>query len=437
MTEEELAAAIADWFGLQAEQVLAEIRKLGAGWPLGRVSQDSNVRATLEASGVELSELLLAVLPAFYAAGWAEVMQDLGGDSEAGDGAESWARERVAEIVPGITATTAARIDVHGARAEEEAEDREEALLLLLAATTAQYQGWQGWRSEQIAATETTIAHRVGGRAAAGLYAATIAALEKRNVDAGDDRVCPRCRRNSAVGWISAVAAFPEGDPAVHPNCRCRVEYRLAASRGVVILSDEKRDWVKRVLPTTRVAAEAGDDGQMLLEGLAVPFGVLSDDLGGFREIISPSVEITYWRDDLYHLWAHDWSLVLGRMQSGTLEIERSEDGISFRTMLADTPDNRDKHLRVGRGDVTGMSFQLFVGWDDDDWLEVDDTWIRTVNKMELRELTTTPIPAYFDTDVSAAKRSLEQYQATMEDERRRAAAERALVREIAYGGNA
>lgn len=438
MTEEELAAAIADWFGLQSASVLAAIRSLGASWPLGRVSQDPGVRAAIEESGVELGELLLAVLPAFYAAGWSEAMADLAGESDAGDGAKIWARERVVEVVPGIGATTSARLDVHGERAEEQTDDREEALLLLDTAVAEQYGAWQGWRAGQIAATEVKTAVGSGGLQAAAFVAAAGSLVEKSNTDRGDDLVCPQCRSNTAAGWISLAESFPSGvqfAPA-HPNCRCRNSYRVAVSRGVD-LSGDPRKWEKRALPETRVGADTGEDGQLVLHGLAVPFGVLSDDLGGFREIISPDVEITYWRDDLYHLWAHDWSQELGRLKSGTLKIERSEDGIRFRTVLADTVENRGRHLRVARGDVTGMSFQLYVGFGDDDWLEVDDTWIRTVNRMELRELTTTPIPAYVNTDVTAARRSLEQYQATVEEEKRLAAAERAAIRAIAYGGDA
>jgi len=37
------------------------------------------------------------------------------------------------------------------------------------------------------------------------------------------DRVCRRCHANADAGPVPLSAEFPEGDPPVHPACRCAV----------------------------------------------------------------------------------------------------------------------------------------------------------------------------------------------------------------------
>lgn len=83
------------------------------------------------------------------------------------------------------------------------------------------------WRALRVARTEVIEAYAQGsleGARQAGLD-------EKRWLTAGDDRVEETCALNETVGWIPRESAFPSGDlaPAVHPNCRCDMEYRVAA----------------------------------------------------------------------------------------------------------------------------------------------------------------------------------------------------------------
>ena len=49
----------------------------------------------------------------------------------------------------------------------------------------------------------------------------------KRNIDAGDDLVCPVCIANSDAGWIGLDDTFPDGSdgPPYHSHCRCELEF--------------------------------------------------------------------------------------------------------------------------------------------------------------------------------------------------------------------
>lgn len=69
----------------------------------------------------------------------------------------------------------------------------------------------------------------------AGQYAALISAgvgIEKRWVTVGDSRVSPGCLLNSSQGWLPLHTAFSSGHqhPLRHPRCRCRIDYRAAAT---------------------------------------------------------------------------------------------------------------------------------------------------------------------------------------------------------------
>lgn len=65
------------------------------------------------------------------------------------------------------------------------------------------------------------------------------------------------------------------------------------------------------------------DTGQqeMVVEGYAIIFDTLSDDLGGFKEIINPNALNEVDISDVKCLINHDFNQVVGRTQAGTLEL--------------------------------------------------------------------------------------------------------------------
>jgi HK97 family phage prohead protease len=76
--------------------------------------------------------------------------------------------------------------------------------------------------------------------------------------------------------------------------------------------------------------------------------------------------------------------------------------------MLPDTTVGRDVFELVTRGDVAGASFGFRT--IKDVWRQEGSVMIRELLDVEIAEITLTAFPAYDQTDVTVAKRSLEQF---------------------------
>lgn len=88
-------------------------------------------------------------------------------------------------------------------------------------------------RAELVAVTETGDAYEAGRLAVRDHLVAQGVQMEKSWITVGDDKVCPVCAPNGAVGWIDASASFPSGDsPLAHPGCRCDLALRPAGTGG-------------------------------------------------------------------------------------------------------------------------------------------------------------------------------------------------------------
>jgi HK97 family phage prohead protease len=148
-------------------------------------------------------------------------------------------------------------------------------------------------------------------------------------------------------------------------------------------------------------------DGRKIF-GYAAVYGPLSEDLGGFRERVSPSAFKRIVDDetvDVRALVNHDTAMVLGRRASGTLSIRSTEHGLRVEIDPPDTSYVADLKALMKRGDVSQMSFGFFVRPGGDTWGEENGQRIRTLTDVELIEVSVVTIPAYPDT--SAALRSL------------------------------
>ena len=171
----------------------------------------------------------------------------------------------------------------------------------------------------------------------------------------------------------------------------------------------------RRQYGTSELRAESGEGGGVLI-GHAAVFDTLSLEMWGMREKVAPgAIEETLGKDDIRALWNHDSGKVLGRMQAGTLELAEDGRGLAVRIDVPDTTVGRDAVTSIERGDVSQMSFGFRVledswGTDDDD----SNMLIRTVEKVQLFEVSPVTFPAYPDTDIDArdfegALRSLER----------------------------
>lgn len=157
--------------------------------------------------------------------------------------------------------------------------------------------------------------------------------------------------------------------------------------------------------------AEASDNGKKI-RGYAIRFDAMSVDLGGFKELIDPAaVDRTISEGlDVRALVDHDSAKVIGRTRSGTLSLRKDSKGLRIEV----EPDEEISYARdimraVARGDVSGMSFAFRTL--EDEWNYEGKTPIRTVTDMRISEVSIVTFPAYPQTDVQVAQRSLAAFQ--------------------------
>ncbi|MDN6160121.1 MAG: HK97 family phage prohead protease [Staphylococcus equorum] len=148
----------------------------------------------------------------------------------------------------------------------------------------------------------------------------------------------------------------------------------------------------------------------MIVEGYALRFNTLSNDLGGFVETISPQALKDADLSDVRCLIDHDSSKVLGRTTSKTLDLKVDDEGLYFRCQLPDTSYSRDLYENIRVGNINQCSFGFILD-DDGDTIEKRDDGLfkRTLNKIRsLFDVSVVTYPAYNDTDVAPALRSIE-----------------------------
>lgn len=163
---------------------------------------------------------------------------------------------------------------------------------------------------------------------------------------------------------------------------------------------------IERRFYDVKKSADAGQKPK--ISGYAAKFGVRSEKLGWFREIIEPGAFAeSLASDDIRALFNHDTGFVLGRNRSGTLVLSEDLTGLAMELMPPDTQMVRDLVLTpMDRGDITQMSF----GFEtiSDRWETKNEEQIRYLEKVRLWEVSIVTFPAYPDTE--AAVRSLDNY---------------------------
>ena len=156
---------------------------------------------------------------------------------------------------------------------------------------------------------------------------------------------------------------------------------------------------------------KAVDDEKMIVEGYALRFNTLSNDLGGFVETISPEALKETDLSDVRCLIDHDSSKVLGRTTSETLELKVDDEGLYFRAQLPDTTYAKDLYENIRLGNINQCSFGFILDENGDEFEKREDgLFKRTLRKIKsLFDVSVVTYPAYNDTQVAPALRSIEQ----------------------------
>ena len=157
-------------------------------------------------------------------------------------------------------------------------------------------------------------------------------------------------------------------------------------------------------------------DSAPMIRGYAAVFNLISEDLGGFRELIQPGAfaEVLRVGADVRALWNHDANYVVGRTVNGTLRLVEDEFGLVYEADPPDTQWARDALTSIRRGDVSQSSFQFIVARGGDLWQEVEEGYVlRTITRFEeLLDVSPVTFPAYPQTSTQARAR-FEEFMAT------------------------
>lgn len=146
--------------------------------------------------------------------------------------------------------------------------------------------------------------------------------------------------------------------------------------------------------------------GKKTLVGYAALYDSLSENLGGFVEIIRPGAFDRAIKEgqEVIARREHDSRLLLGRRTAGTLRVTSDDKGLRYEVDLADTGPARDTYTDVELGNLRGSSFAFVLpGPDAQRWGTAEDgTPLRELLDLDVIDVAPVATPAYPETTVSA-----------------------------------
>ena len=156
----------------------------------------------------------------------------------------------------------------------------------------------------------------------------------------------------------------------------------------------------ERRFTSVRVEVRAGSNDKMTIGGYAAKFNRMSQNLGGFVEVIDPVCFNKSAGDGWPGVLArynHDDMFLLGTSDAGTLRCSIDNIGLAYDV---DLPSARaDVYELAGRGDVRKSSFAFITL--EDDWDVTDQGFpLRTLRSARLIDVAPVNTPAYEDTSV-------------------------------------
>lgn len=138
-------------------------------------------------------------------------------------------------------------------------------------------------------------------------------------------------------------------------------------------------------------------------------FNTRSQYMGFYEEVAHSAFDKTLADGhNIYAMYNHDDDKILGSTRSGNLRLFVDDIGLRFELDINENISYaRDLYELVSNNDINGCSFGFYV--NDDVWSRTDEgVDLRTINEVELIEVTITPFPAYLDSEASC--RSYDKY---------------------------
>lgn len=131
----------------------------------------------------------------------------------------------------------------------------------------------------------------------------------------------------------------------------------------------------------------------------------------GYTERIAPGAFNQTDMSDVVCLFNHDDDMLLGRLTNGkgTLSIGFDERGGYFEVEKNETTASKDVYENIRLGNVQGCSFAFTVSSEEITRNEDGSTIVTITGVKKLYDVGPVVNPAYKDTEVEAAKRSMEK----------------------------
>lgn len=154
----------------------------------------------------------------------------------------------------------------------------------------------------------------------------------------------------------------------------------------------------RRYFSAAELRLKDSEDGESTgITGYAAVFDSWSEDLGWFKEQISPGAfKNTIKNGDIRALINHDPNLIIGRTKNGTLSLSEDDKGLLYDVELPDTSYALDLRESISRKDITQNSFGFQTIRDA--WS--DDGSRRTLVEVKLFDVSPVTFPAYKQTKV-------------------------------------
>jgi uncharacterized protein len=165
-----------------------------------------------------------------------------------------------------------------------------------------------------------------------------------------------------------------------------------------------------RIIDITNFQTRDGTESEpVMISGYAAVFNSKTTIGDWFEEIISPGAFTRSISEngDVRALFNHNWDNVLGRTKNGTLRLEEDTRGLKFEVELPNTSVARDLAESMRRGDINQCSFGFWATGES--WDYSVEPAVRTINEVELYEISVVSIPAYEDTEVSLRSKEIDK----------------------------
>jgi HK97 family phage prohead protease len=157
--------------------------------------------------------------------------------------------------------------------------------------------------------------------------------------------------------------------------------------------------------------ADAPADALPNISGLAAVYYNSADPTGTqyqlwdnyFERIMPGAFDRAVKEDDVRALQNHDPRLLLGRSLAGTLQLELTQEGLSYTITTPNTTAGRDTVTSLERGDLDGSSFAFNISHNGVEWTEERVKvggnevilYIRNITAVELYDVGPVTYPAY------------------------------------------